>query len=173
MKSAKCYICWSVRRNAKLQDSENRAINIRPKRILNLSFAKSYMPKTYFAVAKSLWNSVLSTVMILPCPVQTFQTSGQLNFMLRTNEISWDLNLWWVLDGYHIQHSPYGLASKRRSCSQHDISRNYGADGCVKTIESFWNLARGYLRKSATKIESDVEIINADLAASKFLRPYR
>ena len=48
---------------------------------------------TYFAFAQSFWNFAQSTAVILPCPVQNFQTIGQLRWILSRDEISQDLSL--------------------------------------------------------------------------------
>ena len=45
------------------------------------------------------------TAVSLPCSEKIFKTISQLKWMLWTNEISRDLNLWWVLDGYML-HQP-------------------------------------------------------------------
>ena len=41
----------------------------------------------------------------LSCSVQNFKSTGQLNRMLWTNEISRDLSLRWVSDGYPMLHN--------------------------------------------------------------------
>ena len=46
----------------------------------------------HFSVAQSFWNCAQSTEVILPCSVQKFKTMKPWNWILWTNEISWDLN---------------------------------------------------------------------------------
>ena len=41
----------------------------------------------------------------LSCSVQHFKTIGQIKRMFWANEVSWDLGLRWVSDGYLILHS--------------------------------------------------------------------
>ena len=81
-------------------------LGIDRKRILNSYLAKSRFPITYLAVAQSFWNFAQSTTVILPCSVK--KTIGQLKLMLWTNEISWDLGLRCVSDGYPILHKAPG-----------------------------------------------------------------
>ena len=74
--------------------------DIRPKRILDPNLAKSRLPITYFADARSFWNFAQTTTEVLSWSVQNFKTIGQLKQVLWTNEISRDICLIWVSDGH-------------------------------------------------------------------------
>ena len=52
-----------------------------------------------------------STSVIPSCSLQNFKTVGQLKRMLWTSELSWDLSLGWVSDGYPILHSTPDVGS--------------------------------------------------------------
>ena len=79
--------------------------DIRSKHILNSNLAKSPLPITYSIVLQLFWNFAQSTAVTLLCSVQNFKMIGQLRWMLWMNEISCDLSLRWVSDGYPILHS--------------------------------------------------------------------
>ena len=53
---------------------------------------------------QSFWNFAQSTLVI----VHNFKMNGQLRHELYANEISWDLGLRWVSDGYPIFYSNPG-----------------------------------------------------------------
>ena len=57
----------------------------------------------------SVWNFAQSTAVSLPCSVQNFKPIGQLKRVLWRNEISRDLSLRWVWDGYPILRSTPGF----------------------------------------------------------------
>ena len=66
--------------------------------VLNSNHTKSHLPIANFALAQSFWNYYV----ILMCCVQNFKTIRKLKGMLRTHEISRDLSLRWVSDGYPL-----------------------------------------------------------------------
>ena len=80
--------------------------DIRLKFILNSNLAKSRSSRTSISVTKSFWKFAQSTAVILPCPVQNFETIWQLNSKLWANEISRDLSLRCGSDGYPILQQP-------------------------------------------------------------------
>ena len=76
----------------------------------SLQFAEKYPHSVTYAcaVAQKFWHFAQNTTPILPCFVQYFKMIEQLKRMLWTNEISRDLDLRWVLDGYPILHIHHG-----------------------------------------------------------------
>ena len=75
-----------------------------PKLILNSNLAKSRSSITSVTIVKSVSNFAQSTAVILPCSVQNVKAIGQLNHESLANEISRDLSLRWISDGYPILH---------------------------------------------------------------------
>ena len=60
-------------------------------------------------IVKSVCNFASCTAVMLPCSGQNFKAIGQLEHELWANEISRDLSLRWISDGYPILHSAPGL----------------------------------------------------------------
>ena len=79
-------------------------MNIRLKSTWNPNLMQSRLHITYFSGTKSFWTFAQSTGVVLPHFVQKFWATEQLKQMLWTNEISWDLRLIRVSDGYPILH---------------------------------------------------------------------
>ena len=85
--------------------SHHTLYDIRPKLVLNINLVMSRWPITYISLNQSFCNFAQSTVMILSCSVQDFETIGQLKRSLWTNGITRDLVLRGVSDEYDILHS--------------------------------------------------------------------
>ena len=71
---------------------------------LTSNLPKSHLPVSYFQVARLFLNFAQSTAVILPCSVQNFKMIRQMKWMLWMTEISRDLSLRWVTEGYPISH---------------------------------------------------------------------
>ena len=63
---------------------------------------------TSVSIVQSVWNFAQSTAVTLSCSVQNFKAISQLH-ELWANEISRDLSLRWISDGYPILHKAPGL----------------------------------------------------------------
>ena len=77
---------------------------IRPKLILNPNLVKYRSFVTSVSVVQSFWNYTQSTAVSLSRSVHNFKTIGVLCNKLWANELSRDLGLRRVLDGYSILH---------------------------------------------------------------------
>ena len=74
--------------------------------ILKSNLAKSRSFITLISFFQSFWSFTQSTRLSLPCSVQKFKkTIGCMTNKIWTNDISRDLGLRWVWDGYPILHS--------------------------------------------------------------------
>ena len=91
--------------------------DIRPIRNLNSNLAKSRLPIMHRSVVKSFGNFSQSTA--VPCSVQNSQTIWQLEWMIWANEISRDLSLKCVSNGYPILHRPQNIDQTLNSQNKH------------------------------------------------------
>ena len=66
---------------------------------------KSRLRRVYFLFTQSFWKIAQCMAMTLPCFLEDFKTIGQQKRVLWANEISRDLGLTRVSDGYSIQHN--------------------------------------------------------------------
>ena len=125
----------------------------RPSEIFNPNLVKSPLLITYHSFTQSLWNCSQSTIMILSCSVQNFETIGELEQMLWTSEFWWDLSLRSVSvslnvcsqgnSGTHITIYPmlradsrFWLVNNREIWSR--ISRLTSSAWDIKTKERHW-----------------------------------
>ena len=97
-----CKEAWERKRSTTTNQGSLAIWYIRPKRILNSNVVKSRSSVTSFAFIQSFWNSAQSTAVSLPCSVQNFKTIARLSNELWANELSRDLDLKGVSNGYLI-----------------------------------------------------------------------
>ena len=92
-------------------------------------------------------NLIVLKFCTVPCSVQNYKVIERLKHMLWTNEISRDLSLRCVSDGYPILHSTPSMNSLLTSNSSpwrpkdvHTMSRSKWKKGCViPRCNSIWN----------------------------------
>ena len=92
------YLLWETRGVVQYKISVRNVSSIQILRNLVL-------PITYCLVSQSFWNCAQNTAVSLPCSVQNFKMIRQLKQMLWANEISRDLSLRLISEGYPILHS--------------------------------------------------------------------